>query len=379
MEDRAVITSGSDTAAESTASLVPLRDFVTVIVTTSAIPSNPSTKILEEVLHSFSFVPELNSCNIILTCDGYMPKAAGGETKFKSMRISDQDAQNYIEYQGRACDVFRRHVGYTDTDTITSSSSSSTIRLNKRKCISATVNLESVAGKPTFTTITVSTRLGFALAVREAVKLVNTPYILIHQHDWTFLHPLNLRSLCQHMDAHPTELQYIGFSTRKSLRRAVRPSLPPAIPRPFGDLHLTPLYFWYDKPHLARTEHYRTFVYGRGRFKVGDFIEDTLGHHMLKDLKTNGAEAHVAYGTWAYVRPDDATKPTLRHRSGRHFKETIFMRTSKKKHKLHGAAMAIEGGMGALSTNDISDRPTSAASADDGDGSSSSDESDSDE
>jgi hypothetical protein len=76
----------------------------------------------------------------------------------------------------------------------------------------------------------------------------------------------------------------------------------------YGDRNsvtLVPLFFWYDKNHFASTEHYRNFVFG-GRFpcvKKGFFIEDTLGQLQLKDIKMNGLEAHVKYGTYLLV-PD---------------------------------------------------------------------------
>ncbi|KAF0747146.1 hypothetical protein AaE_007843 [Aphanomyces astaci] len=167
-----------------------LRDLVTVIVTTSAIPSNPSTSVLEDVLTSFSFVPGLNSCDTILTCDGYVLKSTEGESKFKSMRINEDELANYLEYQERARIVFRRHLGYEDADAgslHSSTSSTSTIRIGARLRAETTVVSDVLDGKPSFHTITCTKRLGFALAVREALKLVTTPYILIHQHDWTFL------------------------------------------------------------------------------------------------------------------------------------------------------------------------------------------------
>ncbi|RHY10649.1 hypothetical protein DYB36_004379 [Aphanomyces astaci] len=272
-----------------------LRDLVTVIVTTSAIPSNPSTSVLEDVLTSFSFVPGLNSCDTILTCDGYVLKSTEGESKFKSMRINEDELANYLEYQERARIVFRRHLGYEDADAgslHSSTSSTSTIRIGAR--------------------------------LRAETTVVSD-------------HPIDLASLCHTMNAHRDILHYIGFSSRKSLRRTQRPHpcLPPAPAQTFGPHVLLPLFFWYDKPHVGRTSQYRSFVYGHGRFQTGDFIEDTMGHAMLADLKHRGMPGHADYGTWTYVNPDQHMRhePTLRHRSGRHFRETVFLRSSKKKGK----------------------------------------------
>ncbi|RHY78474.1 hypothetical protein B5M09_010257 [Aphanomyces astaci] len=270
-----------------------LRDLVTVIVTTSAIPSNPSTSVLEDVLTSFSFVPGLNSCDTILTCDGYVLKSTEGESKFKSMRINEDELANYLEYQERARIVFRRHLGYEDAEAgslHSSTSSTSTIRIGAR--------------------------------LRAETTVVSN-------------HPIDLASLCHTMNAHRNILHYIGFSSRKSLRRTQRPHpcLPPAPAQTFGPHVLSPLFFWYDKPHVGRTSQYRSFVYGHGRFQTGDFIEDTMGHAMLADLKHRGMSGHADYGTWTYVNQHMTHEPTLRHRSGRHFRETVFLRSSKKKGK----------------------------------------------
>ncbi|ETW03319.1 hypothetical protein H310_04816 [Aphanomyces invadans] len=317
-----------------------LRDLVTVIITTSAIPSNPSTSVLEEVLQSFSFVPGLSTCDTILTCDGYvLTTTTNRESKFKSVRINEDELANYIEYQTQARSVFRRHLGYAeDASDLNCSTSTSTIHVGARLKAECTITTEALDGKASFHVITCTKRLGFALAVREALKLVTTPYVLIHQHDWTFLHPVDLTSLCHTMNDFPNTLHYIGFSSRRSLRRAQRPFLPPSIPQKFGPHLLAPLYFWYDKPHVGRTSHYRSFVFGRGRFQAGDFIEDTMGHDMLADLKARGIQGHADYGTWTFVYQDGEcdggqVTPTLRHRSGRHFRQTVFMRTSKKKNK----------------------------------------------
>jgi hypothetical protein len=138
-------------------------------------------------------------------------------------------------------------------------------------------------------------------------------------------------ALCNAMDKEPERLHYIGFHSRKTLRRQHRDFLPKAVPITMAGLRLAPLYFWYDKPHVARVDHYRHFVFGQGRFKVGDFIEDTLGHAMLEDIRVQGVNAHASYGTWNLICDEAGLRPTLRHFSGRHYRENLYMRSRKEK------------------------------------------------
>jgi hypothetical protein len=36
------------------------------------------------------------------------------------------------------------------------------------------------------------------------------------------------------------------------------------------------------------------------RFKRGDFVEDTFGQHLLDDVKKNGMDAWLKYGSYLY-------------------------------------------------------------------------------
>ncbi|OQR97920.1 hypothetical protein ACHHYP_09436 [Achlya hypogyna] len=322
----------ADLEALSMAAASPqdLRELLTVVFTTSPIPSNPSTVIVEEVLASFSRVPDLARCNVVLTFDGYVTKEGEGSSKFKSVRISAEEVEQYQAYQQNAIEVFRRHLGLSETAVRETFDDEFQIKRRTTARASILREMEPATGA-TFTAITLSKRMGFALAVREALKHVHTPFVLIHQHDWTFLHPIDASAICSAMQSLPETIKYVGFHSRKTLQKKSRPSLPPPTPVDLAGLCVAPLYFWYDKPHIARTEHYRNFVFGHGRFQPGDFIEDTLGHSMLADLKARGADAHPEYGTWSYLCKDDPEQPALRHTSGRHFREVVHMRSRRVK------------------------------------------------
>jgi hypothetical protein len=145
---------------------VPLSQSLTVIITSSAIPSNPSTSVLENVLAGFSFVPELQSCNIILVFDGFL-EAALDKPQFKRMRLAPDDANRYANYKIEARKLIQYYLG---------------IEINQIPSITTRPAQISAYGHgevitehfaPSLDILHLSTRFGFALAIREALQRSN--------------------------------------------------------------------------------------------------------------------------------------------------------------------------------------------------------------
>ena len=59
---------------------------ISVVVTTSPVPSNPSTDLLERVLKSFDLIPGLQRAPKIIVCDGY--KIAAGKSNPKAGNLA---------------------------------------------------------------------------------------------------------------------------------------------------------------------------------------------------------------------------------------------------------------------------------------------------
>ena len=59
-----------------------MEHSITVIITTSPVPSNPSIDLLERVLLSFQLIPGLSQAPKIIVCDGY--KVANGRSNPKA-------------------------------------------------------------------------------------------------------------------------------------------------------------------------------------------------------------------------------------------------------------------------------------------------------
>ena len=78
---------------------------MSIILTTSPVPSNPSTALIETVLRSFAHVPDLFKCQLLIMCDGY---SIGCSAKYKRGVVTAEGARDYEEYISRlrrlACD-----------------------------------------------------------------------------------------------------------------------------------------------------------------------------------------------------------------------------------------------------------------------------------
>jgi len=299
-----------------------IRDLITMVVTTSVIPFHPETKMLEEVVASHEkHESELGECKKIIVCD--FPKlSVSGSRQFKSGKVLEEDMVRYEEYIQRLEELARK-------------------------------------GEPPFknTSILRCKRYrGFAMAVNEALSLVTTPYVMIIQHDRMLTRPFGLKMVMDVMQAHSSQIKYVGLASSKSDKQAhlmnsryridVTPKMyildedpsesdeqlkrrllsnNPAdvkVPRRI----LVPLIFWYDSTHIACVDHYRDFVFGEhcienvgpywSQFKLGtgDFIEDKLGQAEREDVKMNGLRAHDKYGNYLL---EDSCGPFVQHCHGR--------------------------------------------------------------
>ena len=185
-------------------------------------------------------------------------------------------------------------------------------------------------------------RHGFAHALRRGIcRAVRTPFVLVAQHDRSFVRAADLAAVVDAMaaanakaplsraaDSEPSaafRLNYVGFPTSTTVTHArhVRSKYaleiaPFEAPR-FADsaedearrgegegegenehersVALLPLLQFYDSMHVASTRWYLSRVFGRERYCTlpkGGFIEDTLGQLMLRAAREAARAAREA-------------------------------------------------------------------------------------
>ncbi|KAJ3195671.1 hypothetical protein HK101_011413 [Irineochytrium annulatum] len=339
--------------------------------------------VLESTLASFSLCePSLHSCPLIVTFDGYTVATAFSQQRIKSGVVDDSIGSSYEEYKRRVAQILvsplegvemrRERVTVrasaedaaddddNDADGRTEGCTEEGRAKRDRDACWLTItsglrpdtSRKVIAAPPVrVTLIEVSgARLGQALCVREALRHVTTPFVMAGQHDWRFNVPeggevLPIGRIIEMMKTRE-DVAYVGFLSRRNLgyvKGCVGRGLPFAgldrvDANGFMGIPLCKSFFWFDKNHIARTDHYRTFIFSKGRFSRGDFIEDTYGQDMIASIKEGGLDAWKEHrGVYLY-HPDDGRIAAVVHVNGREY----LGEEGRKRMEKRGRAMHAE-------------------------------------
>eukprot|EP00927_Polykrikos_kofoidii_P066017 TRINITY_DN61697_c0_g1_i1.p1 TRINITY_DN61697_c0_g1~~TRINITY_DN61697_c0_g1_i1.p1 ORF type:complete len:368 (-),score=52.89 TRINITY_DN61697_c0_g1_i1:60-1163(-) len=282
---------------------------VTIVITTSPIPSHPSPALLRALLTSLRTNLRCGDCHrlgregglqVLLVCDGYH-KA--------SQKPQLCSAEAYAD--------FLSHVD-------------------------AMVSAGDLGDSPTV--LKLEACKGYGLALTTALQHVRTKYVLVVQHDWLFVRNVDLAPLVSAMDA-ADEVKYIGMQSITTLDYAkhmhLRYSidLPPS--RQIAGLRLVPQLLWYDKPHLCGADHYRDEVLTRAPMGVCECPERKYGVELMwREIRSASSveQAHRPYGTFFW----DAGEEIVYHLSGRKLQAADSGTVSAPADnalELHGAAL----------------------------------------
>lgn len=260
---------------------------MSVLITTSPVPSNPSTMMLEAVLNSFSRVQGLTECPIVIVCDGFK---FSGKSTWKAGRITEDAALRYDEYLS---------------------------------------NLEKLLDDGT---LPPGTRLvildghnGQALAVKAGLAHVETPLVCVHQHDLEFPFDFNLSRVLDVLEDDSNNVRYVGLPLLTNLHyeavawqhHGVRVQT-----EVHNDVHLVPVIFWYDSTHITSVRHYHTLPFGPNEvYSPGNFVEETFGVRQRADIMAQGMGAHAKYGTYHCLShaSDGTRRPLICHLNGVRF------------------------------------------------------------
>ncbi|KAJ9156699.1 Feruloyl esterase [Pleurostoma richardsiae] len=312
----------------------PVSSLVTVIITTSPTPSAPSTDLLSTALASFRLhCPELAESRVVVTFDAYDQIVS--KARLKKGYATAEVARDYVEYKENAKKLIIEE--FLDGDVDDPWTKSTAEAEYGSPCIETNVVSYSISQSSSrrVTFIEPFARLGFGLSVRSALRLVETPYVWVHQHDWKLTSDIPLGPIVEVMGASEANeeapIKYVCFPSIRRLTYADSPFVTDypalkavtsalkqdfAVPSDPGSvtIPLTPLFFWHDKPHVASTVHYLARVFpSRLAMGRGDFIEDTVGHRARTQMK--GGQWRK-WATWLYY-PDSGRQQCVRHLLGR--------------------------------------------------------------
>lgn len=276
--------------AEALADASQTAQRLTVVVTTSPVPSNPSTMMLEAVLASFKRVPGLAECPLVVVCDGFRPSKCGIKSTWKAGQVTDDAATLYAEYKANLRDMLAD---------------------GRLPAGTRVVELEG--------------RNGQAMAVKAGLAEVRTPLVLVHQHDLEFLFDFNLPTALDVLESSDNDVKYLGLPLLTNLHyegiawqhHGVRVNEVAV-----GGLRLVPIIFWYDSTHLASVDHYRSLVFGpEEAYRAGAFVEETFGVRQRAAIMAGGMAVHPRFGTYHCLShaPGGSRRAAICHLNGVRF------------------------------------------------------------
>ncbi|KAK8060779.1 hypothetical protein PG996_010709 [Apiospora saccharicola] len=321
------MTTPLETAPSSGVLSQSVPDLLTVILTTSITPSAPSTELIEAIFQSIQrHCLRLIFCRVIVVFDSYDQIAP--QARLKRGQVTAEQASNF--------DLYKVNVKKLILDRGEAEFGSPNIVNNS---VPFEV-LQTPDKQVTF--IEPSRRLGFGLAVREALRLTETPYVFVAQHDWALVADIPIENLLHVMQASESDpavpIKYVCLPAVRMLSYAVHADVIrhralreltstlkgdfPVVsstsskkePETTATVPLTPMFFWHDKPHICSTEHYLARVFpSRLAMLRGDFIEDKIGQRARTQMKEG---LWAKWATWLYY-PDEGKQLCLRHMHGR--------------------------------------------------------------
>ncbi|OBR10816.1 Alcohol dehydrogenase [Colletotrichum higginsianum IMI 349063] len=334
---------------------VPVSDLLTLVITTSPTPSAPSTELLDAVFQSIRLhCGDLLACRIIVVLDTF--ERIGEVSRLKKGQVTGEGAEDFRKYKDNVKGLVLGAYGHRPDikDELVQEQGEAEYGYNGRTA-SATTNMATYTLSRTqdfqVSFIEPSERLGFGLAVRTALRITTTPYVWIHQHDWTLVHDIPVAPILDVMKNNDVDgegpVKYVCLASVRMLQyaetahvqdfahlRALTAKLKNDFTShsyPGTKVPLTPMFFWHDKPHIASTQHYLSRVFPtRLAIPRGAFIEDTIGHRARTQMKEQGMWAR--WGCWLFY-PGEGRQLCLRHLDGRRWRGAEAETTLKAMYK----------------------------------------------
>ena len=261
------------------------RDL-TIVLTTSPVPSNPSTSVLEQVFQSFAKVPRLQEAQKLIHLDGTNPA------------LPLRRRTSYAEFARRIALLISTAADFRHT------------QLHQSE-----------------------TYLFAAHNLAAAVQFVNTTFMLVHQHDFVIARPFDLKGLLRTMREKSHALKHVRLNVRPNVARGFDSFVENYTE---GRVPLARTCGWSDCPHVTTKEYYTRFVIPKNRADhfngARKFMEESLHYRMLRQGRPGGCwalqqavargETHLPwprdfddYGTYLYGYASARDGSYVEHRS----------------------------------------------------------------
>ncbi|MCI5051655.1 MAG: hypothetical protein MRY21_00790 [Simkaniaceae bacterium] len=239
-----------------------LSSELTIITSTSFIPSHPATYMIERTQKSLEITPEFRGCHKIIVCDGL-------NEKYRTSAVDDINTrkERYNIYKKRLYALCKANPAFANT---------TLIFLEKNYTLSG--------------------------AIEVALEYVKTPYIFLHQHDFEHIRRLKAVEVIASMKRNPN-LKHI----RVPSERNVSDYWDGPIDRKIEGGALIPLcrtFRWCDSEHFSSVKYYLDFVLPRCRPNYG-FMEHCIHQPDFVKGQIKIRQNHLLYGTYKYGKKGD--------------------------------------------------------------------------
>lgn len=224
-----------------------VADLITVIISTNPIPSMPETDHIQEALYSLHRIPALAQCKKIIVFDGIQP-------------LFEDRVESYNKYKMNIAKLVETDERFSNVQLLF---------LDKWSHLVG--------------------------AVTEALKLVKTPFVFIHQHDLILQKYFFLNGIIATMVANP-KIKHVRLNKRENyLKSSCNWKVEAS--EEFSFVPLCKSYGWTDQTHVARLEYYTDFVLPQCNF---GFMEQFLNPNFKKLFQQIRCASHDLYGTYLY-------------------------------------------------------------------------------
>lgn len=244
-----------------------MKNQLNIIILSSPIPSNPSTKIIDKTINSLSLIKYPKDSKIILAHDYPQP-----ESKIKNEYF------NYYE------------------------------------------NLKNKYGHRYNFTLTIADKfVHMSGNVRNALNHVDSKYVLILSHDFIFVRDVDLNLIMRDMENNP-QLKHVRFNKRKNTPRGGDSDSSNKVFDKFsvsGNYEYISTPCWSDINHISPTSYYKDVVLKECRDgrALENFFYSKIKRIYAKNDSILTNQTHEKYGTFLFDKLN--AKPYVYHTDGR--------------------------------------------------------------
>lgn len=213
-----------------------MKDLVTILVSTSPVPSHPDTALLDETIARLRAYPELADCPLILMADGVRPEQQQRQPAYDQFkaRIAQRIASGQL---------------------------------------------------PHFTLLEAAEHQHQANMTMQALEQVRTPFIFFCEHDTYPVGDVPMAGIVEAMRAYPEQLKHVRLHIFERMIAEHDYLMFDKQPIRIGGLPLVRTKQWSQRPHFAGADYYRSFLSQYFQKHPKTFIEDPLYGIILEDYE----------------------------------------------------------------------------------------------